>query len=225
MTSASVDASAAAAAADIATHLGEALVLHGRATLALSGGTSPLGLYAELAAPGLDWPRVEIFQVDERWVPTTSPDRNLVSIARVLGPTGAFIRGFSVHEAADSAQREALRRSDEAMVGRAILAGVAFDVVHLGLRSDGHTASWPPGQAGEGLRETHEAVELVNSFNGPDRTTLTPRVVNQAQDVLWFVHGVSKEPMLERLVARDETIPAGWVRPDTATVFTDLALT
>lgn len=225
VSSASAEASAAAAASDMAAHLEEALVLHGRATLALSGGTSPLGLYGKLAAASLDWPRVEIFQVDERWVSATSPHRNLASIVQVLGPTGAFIRGFSVNEAADAAGRDVLRRRDDAMVGRALFPGIAFDVVHLGLGSDGHTASWPSGRAGEHLRETHESVVMVNGFNGHDRTTLTPRVVNRAEHVVWFVHGISKEPMLRRLVAGDESIPAGWVRSGTATVFTDLMLT
>lgn len=215
-------ASARAGAAHIGLHLREALVLHGRATIALSGGTSPIALYSELAALSLDWARVQIFQVDERWVSATSPDRNLAAIITILGPTGAVVNGFSVAAEADEHQREVLRRRDEAMVGRALFPGISFDVVYLGLGPDGHTASWPPGPAGEGLVDTHKAVSVVTGFQGHDRSTLTPRVINRAHHVVWFVQGASKSPMLQRLVAGDASIPAGWVRPDNATVFTDL---
>jgi 6-phosphogluconolactonase/glucosamine-6-phosphate isomerase/deaminase len=85
-----------------------------------------------------------------------------------------------------------------------------FDVVHLGLGDDGHTASWPPGRTD--VIESARRVELVDAFNGFDRMTLTGSVVNAARARLVFTVGASKRPMVERWLLRDPMLPIHAVR-------------
>jgi len=91
-----------------------------------------------------------------------------------------------------------------------------FDVVHLGLGSDGHTASWPPGHP---VRHARGPLAIVRDFNGHDRLTLTPPVVNAARDILWFVPGAGKEPVIRQLLDANPRIPASVVRQQSAEIF------
>ncbi len=88
-------------------------------------------------------------------------------------------------------------------------AARGLDVVHLGLGADGHTASWPPGDA---VVDSVADVALVGAFNGHRRMTLTPRVVNAADHVVWLVTGTDKAATLRRVLAADPSLPASRVR-------------
>ena len=70
------DGLAEAAAARIAEILRAALRARGRAVVALSGGATPQRAYAKLARADLDWSRVSVTLVDDRWGPPTDPRSN-----------------------------------------------------------------------------------------------------------------------------------------------------
>ena len=70
------DACADALAATLAEQLRAGIAENGRATLVLSGGSSPIGLFERLALIELDWSRVTVLPSDERWVPVTDPESN-----------------------------------------------------------------------------------------------------------------------------------------------------
>ena len=75
---------ARATADEIASHLGWAVRLRGRASVAFSGGTTPWLMLEALALHPIEWPSVDIFQVDERIAPDGHPDRNLVKLCHAL---------------------------------------------------------------------------------------------------------------------------------------------
>jgi 6-phosphogluconolactonase len=96
-----------------------------------------------------------------------------------------------------------------------------LDLVHLGLGTDGHTASLVPGDAG--LSVTDSDVSLTGVYQGRRRMTLTYPILNRSRRVLWLVTGSAKADMLVRLAEGDSTIPAGRVRRDHALVLADRA--
>jgi 6-phosphogluconolactonase len=88
-----------------------------------------------------------------------------------------------------------------------------FDVIHLGMGEDGHTASLFPGSPA--LREAQALVAAVHDAPKPppDRLTLTLPVINAARAVLFMVQGTSKREALTRVLRRDPALPASLVQP------------
>ena len=96
-----------------------------------------------------------------------------------------------------------------------------FDLVHLGLGPDGHTASLVPGDPV--LEVADHDVALTGVYQGKQRMTLTYPVLNRAFQVLWLVTGADKVDALARLRAGDTSIPAARVAARTQVILADAA--
>lgn len=217
----STGALAGRAARRVAELAAEAIADRGLFTLAVSGGSTPARMFAELAAQTLPWERIHLFQVDERVAPEGHPDRNLTGLqANLLGrvdlPPG------NVHLMPVTA--EDLRAAADEYAGelRAVCGEApALDLVHLGLGDDGHTASWAPRDPV--MEVADRDVAVVGPYRRRLRMTLTPPAVNRARRVLWLVSGEGKAHMLKRLLAGDPVLPAARVQADRALVLADPA--
>jgi 6-phosphogluconolactonase len=200
-------------AAVLTDALAAVLVDRPRASLALSGGSTPIPLLALLGSGGggagvggapLDWARVDVLQVDERLAPDGHQDRNWTAIAELLvGPTGAAPHPMPV--GADDAEA-----AYAATLSAVAPAGI--DVLHLGLGADGHTASLLPGDPV--LDVVDRPVALTEVYEGWRRLTLTATAINQAGTIAWQVQGSGKRAALARLLAGDADIPGTMVRRD-----------
>lgn len=175
---------AARAAALLADQVRAAIAARGRATLAVSGGsTAPPMLDALAAAHDLDWTSVDVFQVDERIAPDGDPDRNAGQLTAFPGR-----HHLMPVTAADL----------EAAAGDyAALLPDRFDVVHLGVGPDGHTASWPPGDA---VIDRTEPVAVSGVYQGRVRMTLTPPVIDAARARVVLVVGSDKADAIGRWI-------------------------
>lgn len=206
----SPDELARAAADRLVTACQEALTARGRAFLAVSGGSSPAGMFTELARSGLDWARIDVFQVDERVAPDGHPDRNAVLLRSHL-LDAANVPEERVHlmpVTADDLEEAAAAYAGEL---RRVTGEGVLDAVHLGLGPDGHTASWPPADPVAHLVDGPD-VAVIGPFNGRLRMTLTPPAVNRARSIVWLVDGADRRPATTALVAGDPSIPASRVR-------------
>lgn len=213
------------AATDAARHIGarlaEAIDERGGASLALSGGSSPLPMFDALAAVDIAWSKVVVFQVDERVVDPDDTDNNGRAIReRLLSRVPAASSLFEVSsDMTDVALAEEAERVAAEMATR--LGGPPrFDVIHLGLGSDGHTASWAPDAPI--LDELHRWVVPCEELAGVRRLSITPPVVNAARSVVWLVTGDDKREMLARMMRHDESIPAGRVLTIRQAVFSSV---
>jgi 6-phosphogluconolactonase len=216
-----IDAVAKRAASFIAEEANKAVASRGRFLLAVSGGKTPWIMLRALGAEKMPWENVHIVQVDERIAPVGHTDRNLTHLREALLES-APLRSDQLHtmpvEAPDL--DAAAARYAELL---AKIAGVppVLDLVHLGLGTDGHTASLLPDDPV--LNVTDADVAVTGVYQGRRRMTLTYPILNRARRILWLVIGSDKAGSLVRLRNGDASIPAGRVRQDGALILADRA--
>ncbi len=189
-------AQAQALAERIAEGLRTALAERGRALLAVSGGSTPKAFFAKLSQQALDWARVQITLVDERWVPPSDERSNarLVKSLLLQGPASAAVFVPLYSDAPTPEQGLAASRA------RIDALSLPFDAVVLGMGDDGHTASFFPG--GDHLSE---ALELHGSARvlpmraagaGEPRITLSLPTLLQTRALVLLVSGERKRDVL-----------------------------
>ena len=216
---ADADSVARRAAEVIAGEARAAVKARGRFTLAVSGGRTPWLMLRALGSLDVPWADVHVLQVDERIAPAGHPDRNATHLEASLlaGPPVGRVRVHAMPvESADL--DEAAARYVQTLVDVAGSPPIV-DLVHLGLGTDGHTASLIPGDPA--LEVADADVALTGVYQGRRRMTLTYPVLNRARRVLWLITGEDKASMLGRLIGADPAIPAGRVRQDNALILAD----
>jgi 6-phosphogluconolactonase len=198
----------------IAAAAREAVAERGSFSLAISGGRTPWGMLAILSDDEeMPWAETSLFQVDERVASPGSEDRNLTHIVLALSMQNQVaIRPMPVTQRDLEA---AAREYEESLPEH-------LDLVHLGLGPDGHTASLIPGDPV--LEVTDRRVALTEtSYQDHYRMTLTYPALSAAGQILWLVTGPSKQEAFAKLLAGDDSIPAGRVENDSMTVVADEA--
>lgn len=192
---------AAALAAAVAENLEAGIAERGLGVVAVSGGTTPAKFFARLGKDrSVEWDKVLVTLVDERWVPETADRSNarLVNEKMLQGPAAIarFIPLYSGGEAPDAA---ALARTAEQL---AVLPP-RFDAVILGMGNDGHTASFFPGgdNLGAALAGEGPVIAINAPGAGEPRVTLTlPRLLQTAALYL-HIEGEEKAKVLEQALA------------------------
>ena len=202
------DDPAAAAANWLARRLTEAVHRRGVGRIAVSGGATAPAVLSALGNLPIPWADVVVWQVDERIAPDGDPNRNAIQLADLPARLQLMpVTATDLRRAADEYEASLPDR---------------FDVVHLGLGDDGHTASWPPGDTR--VLKSEKAVEITDEeFRGFRRMTLTPMVVNNARSRMVIATGTGKAPAVRRWLLRDRTIPVDKVRRKGTKAFLDAA--
>jgi 6-phosphogluconolactonase len=174
----------------------------GRATLAVSGGSTPRLMFQWMAKRSFDWSNVQLFQVDERCVP---PDHELSNFRMtresLLDSAGIGenqfhrIRGELTPEEAARLYGEQVRESFHLALGELPV----FDAIQRGMGPDGHTASLFPGEPMIGDRTGIAAAVYVKKMM-QHRVTLLPGVLERARHTLCLVTGADKAEALHKVL-------------------------
>jgi 6-phosphogluconolactonase len=223
-----------AAADEFAVRAASAIAERGRFTVALSGGSTPRGMFSLLASgiiPDIEWNKICFFWGDERHVSPDSPMSNYKMandsmLSKVsIDPANVYrIRAEGSDAKAVAAEYEiTIQDFFDLKTGEF----PRFDLILLGLGTDGHTASLFPGT--DALRERKRIfitnwVEKLNEF----RFTLTFSAINQAESVAFLVSGAEKAPILKEILQdKDTGLPAQRIQPKNGNViwFADKAAT
>src|SRR5437868_6261067 len=195
------------AAAWTADRIQKAVTARGACYLALAGGETPRACYRRLAnAPYkevLPWAKVFVYWSDERQVPLDDPASNYFMARSALLERVAIPPDQVFRLVGDPMPALARVPTDAHGLPR-------FDIVHLGMGEDGHTASLFPGHPA--LRYQTPVVAVLNAPKPPpERLTLSIPVLNAAHAVLFMVQGAGKREALARVLRRDPALPASLV--------------
>lgn len=198
------EALAAELAGDIVQVLLNAIGSRGEALLAVSGGKTPKLLFQTLAREDVDWRRVTVTLVDERFVPPSSPRSNESFIRRNLLRDEAAEAGFAGLYRPAATVEMAAEMADEALSALPFPA----DYVVLGMGSDGHTASFFPDAVDLGrlldAHSPHYVLPVHAASAGEDRLTLPLSRILSARNVALHIEGEEKKETLARALASDD---------------------
>jgi 6-phosphogluconolactonase len=194
---------ALALARAVAADLRRGIAGSGQGLLAVSGGTTPRRFLSILAGEDLDWTRVTMTLVDERWVPPTHPRSNERLVREMLLVGNAAAAKF-VPLYADTPDPE----SGLARVAAGIDAlTLPFDAVVLGLGNDGHCASlFPDGDhfvAACDPANPARVASMRSPSAGEPRMTLTLTTLISARALYLQIEGADKQDTLAHVRAGD----------------------
>lgn len=186
---------------DVYATLEAAIAARGKATVALSGGRTPVTILERLVQRPLPWARVTVLPSDDRIVPIADPLSNAGMLVRVFGRSGARVLPL-VSEVTPRA--EAGARAD------ALLQRLEWplDLVWLGMGADGHTASIFPGPDLDAAFDAPAEVRAIGVRPDPlpleapvERVTLTASAIGAARRQILVIEGDAKRDVLERAIA------------------------
>jgi len=193
-------------AGTVAARLAEAIAQRGQAFLALSGGTTPKRFLEALSTRVIDWSRVIVTLVDERFVPEDSPRSNAALVRETL-LTGKAAAARFVPLCQPAADVEtAAEHADETLAP----LPWPLDVVVLGMGTDGHTASFFPDATDQSAvnPDNPASVAAVHSPSaGEPRLTLTLPRIAQAGFVALHIEGPAKRTVLQQALTGEAKLP------------------
>lgn len=195
-----------------------------RVRVALSGGSTPavlLELLARKFRQAIPWERLEIFFGDERAVPPDHVDSNY-GLAEGILFSQLDIPENQIHRMpADAVDLDAAASAYEAEIRAVVARGErglpAFDLIWLGVGTDGHTASLFPES--EALDETKRLILPTRAPDGSPRMTFTLPLLGAARHVQFLATGSAKAAVVASILeesadAGGSVYPAARVVPD-----------
>ena len=204
----------------IAELLAAAVKARGQASLAVSGGSTPVALFELLSAMDIPWQDVVITLVDERWVEATEKDSNERIVDKHLLQNNAAAAHFigMKNRAPTAGAGEAEYEQQLQKVPR------PFDVLILGMGGDGHTASLFPGAvnlpAATDMNSGRSCIGLAPLTAAHERMSLTLPAILGSRQIFLHIAGADKKKVLQqaktdgpagempiRFILRQQTVP------------------
>lgn len=203
----------------------EAVAENGRFSIALSGGGTPTGVYQLWGErPFVDempWQQTHLFWSDERLVPPGDPGSNYGQVANLL-LKNVPIPPENIHRAKGELAMETAVADYITQLQTFAIHSTApiFDVVLLGMGSDGHTASLFPNSS---LRQPQLVVGVTANYDGrpAERISFTPTLINCARHIIFLVKGQNKANVLQKVLYgsyQPDKLPAQRIQPISGTL-------
>jgi 6-phosphogluconolactonase len=190
---------AAALADSVAEELRLAVAERGRASLVVSGGTTPGPFFDQLSRQLVPWHKVTITLADERWVDPGDPASNEGLVRQRLLVADAAEATFVPLKNAAATPEQGQAAAEQALVA----VGRPFDVVVLGLGADGHTASLFPNDPLLGPQTGAERMcAAVRAPDGSPRLTLTLAALLDSRRMILLFTGEEKWRVYRQALGR-----------------------
>jgi len=191
----------AALAENVSQILQSAIAARGKASIAVSGGSTPKGFFKVLSNKAIDWQKVTITLADERWVDMNDDASNTRLVhENLLQNNAAAAKFFHL--------KQGEHLCDETLADLNLAANntlLPLDVLILGMGEDGHTASLFPcsDQIEQALDKSNKsALMKVEPKTAPhQRITFSFATLKQSKNTFLHVCGTSKKQVLDKALA------------------------
>lgn len=174
----------------LADHIAQIIAERGRVSIGVVGGRSVSAIFNALKNFDIDWGKVHIGLLDERFVDRGDSESNFKLLEDVM----ADVAGINLYPIVDDRARDGLEEEYTVTVGK---LGGRFNIVLLSSGEDGHVAGLFPGHP----VLHHEGSQFVRFYDSPkppaDRVTATPKLVKAADVAFLMFMGESKKSALE----------------------------
>ena len=199
------DAASVGAAARIAGRISAQLERDGKASLVVSGGTTPAACLDYLSGYELNWDKVLVALSDERWVSSEHKDSNermvretlLKNKAASASVLSVYQDDLSVDERCDSLQSQ--------------IPASGFACAMVGMGTDGHFASLFPDadslQAGLNPDSKRFYLPVRTSASPHPRISMTLSALLRSDEIVLLIFGKDKLAVYEQAEAGDKTYP------------------
>lgn len=178
--------------------LEQAIKERGKASIAVSGGSTPKGFFAQLSKSDIDWSKVTITLADERWVATDSDDSNTRLVHENLLQNKAASAKFFHLKQGEAFSDETLKQLNDA--AKATL--LPLDVLILGMGEDGHTASIFPcsEQIEQGLLVDNDnaLIKVLPKTAPHQRISFSFAALSQSDNIFLHLCGENKQAVLNQ---------------------------
>jgi len=185
----------------IAEIINEAIQKNGRASMAVSGGSTPKPLFEELSLLGLDWPKVDLTLVDDRWVGADHKDSNELLVRTHFIKNNAKKVNFVPLKNDENTAIKGVSYTEEAFKNLTM----PFDIIILGMGADGHTASLFPCsdelEKGMDLNTGHTLISTSPKTAPYERISLTAKSIMDAKKIFLHLNGSAKLHTLEEAMS------------------------
>jgi 6-phosphogluconolactonase len=192
-----------------------------RFTVALSGGNTPKEMFRILSQKyrdEVDWSKVFVFWGDERMVPHNDPESNYRTAHEEFLGKVALNPSHIFRVPTENCEAQTVAREYEKMIHKFFGPQEPtphFDLIFLGMGTDGHTASLFPDS--NYVSESKDSKKLVIAPKVEHlkkfRISLTLRVINNAKQVIFLVAGLDKASVLKKIFRDEDKLPASLVQP------------
>lgn len=188
--------------AEITEKLADGIVNDGRASLLVSGGNTPKPLFSALTSTDLDWSKVDIALVDDRWVPLTDPASNETMVKEFLLQGNVAKANFVGMKTTHTEAFDAV----EEVTSKLSTIKTPFDVVILGMGEDGHTASIFPccEQLDDGLTTSKPILATQPTTAPHQRMTFSKSALLNSKQLYLHLVGGNKEQALNAVAAETD---------------------
>jgi 6-phosphogluconolactonase len=186
-------------AEQVANLLATAIEKKGKASIAVSGGSTPKNFFKQLSTKDIDWQNVTITLADERWVNETSDASNTALVkANLCQNLAAKATFFELKRAGDLSEQTLAELNEQAKT-----ACLPFDVLILGMGEDGHTASLFPcsDEINQALSEENNVLMKVVPKTAPhQRITFTLLALLKSENIFLHICSEAKRKVYQQAI-------------------------
>ena len=178
--------------------------LHGAASLALSGGSTPYPVYEALALDKrIDWSKIGLIQVDERYVPIGDPEYNWSKVTDAVG-SDVIMRSPLV------CTFDTTLSPEESLHYMNTCSPESLSVAILGMGTDGHIASLFPGGPWDDHGSKTLATEAPDQYKTQKRLSLSAEYLMKSESIVLLIQGEEKTSLIQDVLKSSESdLPVG----------------